>query len=625
MMFEKYDVIVVGAGHAGSEAAAAAANMGSKVLLITMNMTNIAQMSCNPAMGGIAKGQIIREIDALGGYSGIVTDHTAIQFRMLNKSKGPAMWSPRAQNDRLLFSAKWREMLEATPNVDFWQDSVVEVLVDGKNAIGVKTALGIDFYSRAVILTNGTFLNGIMYIGKKHFGGGRIGELASLGLTESLVKLGFEASRMKTGTPVRVDGRTIDFSKLDEQKGDENPQRFSFTDTPLIKKQRSCWIAYTNLKVHDALRVGFADSPLFTGQIHGIGPRYCPSIEDKIERFSSKTSHQLFVEPEGWNTIEYYLNGFSSSLPDYVQVDALHKIPGFENAKIFRLGYAIEYDYFPPVQLNYTLETKLIKNLYFAGQINGTTGYEEAAAQGIVAGINAHLQINEKPEFVLTRSDSYIGVLIDDLITKGVDEPYRMFTSRAEFRVLLRQDNADIRLTPISHKIGLASEDRFNLVQHKLKMISKLRSFMKKESVSPETINSFLELSGSKQLSQKTKIESLLLRPEISFNDLIRQIPPLSNFISSLDKHHLSEIIEETEILVKYENYIHKEQEIAEKMSKLDYIRLREDFDYHSLKSLSWEAREKLTKIRPKTIGQASRISGVSPADISVLIVYLGR
>ncbi|NCC73205.1 MAG: tRNA uridine-5-carboxymethylaminomethyl(34) synthesis enzyme MnmG, partial [Sphingobacteriia bacterium] len=484
---------------------------------------------------------------------------------------------------------------------------------------------GIDIYSRAVILTNATFLNGIMYIGKKHFGGGRIGELSSLGLTESLVKLGFEASRMKTGTPVRVDGRTIDFSKLEEQKGDENPQRFSFTDTPLIKEQRSCWIAYTNLKVHDALRVGFADSPLFTGRIHGIGPRYCPSIEDKIERFSSKTSHQLFVEPEGWNTIEYYLNGFSSSLPDYVQVDALHKIPGFENAKIFRLGYAIEYDYFPPVQLNYTLETKLIKNLYFAGQINGTTGYEEAAAQGIVAGINAHLQINEKPEFVLTRSDSYIGVLIDDLITKGVDEPYRMFTSRAEFRVLLRQDNADIRLTPISHKIGLASEDRFNLVQHKLKMISKLRSFMKKESVSPEIINSFLELSGSKHLSQKTKIESLLLRPEISFNDLIRQIPPLSNYISSLDKHHLSEIIEETEILVKYENYIRKEQEIAEKMSKLDYIRLREDFDYHSLKSLSWEAREKLTKIRPKTIGQASRISGVSPADISVLIVYLGR
>jgi len=624
-MFERYDVIVVGAGHSGSEAAAAAANMGSKTLLITMNMGNMAQMSCNPAMGGIAKGQIVREIDALGGYSGIVTDHTRIQFRMLNKSKGPAMWSPRAQSDRALFSMKWREMLEKTPNLDFWQDMVVDLIEKDNRIQGVITSMGQEIQAKSVILTNGTFLNGIIHIGKKKFGGGRIGEKASTGLTERLVKLGFEASRMKTGTPVRVDGRTIDFSKMEEQIGDENPQRFSFTDTPNLTKQRSCWITYTSSVVHDALKVGFLDSPMFAGRIEGIGPRYCPSIEDKIERFSDKTSHQLFVEPEGWNTEEYYINGFSSSLPDYVQYNALRKIAGFENAKIFRPGYAIEYDYFPPTQLKYTLETKLIENLFFAGQINGTTGYEEAGAQGMIAGINAHLKINELPEFVLTRSDAYIGVLIDDLITKGVDEPYRMFTSRAEYRILLRQDNADVRLTPLSHKIGLASDDRLQKVNCKLDVIGNIRKFLKKQSVSPEEINHFLEKEGSALTSQKVKIESLILRPEISLFSLIKHIPSLQNFLNSLEENHLNEILEETEILVKYDNYIQKEQDIANKISKLDNIKLKDDFDYQSLKSLSFEAREKLTKIQPKTIGQASRISGVNPSDISVLVVYLGR
>jgi tRNA uridine 5-carboxymethylaminomethyl modification enzyme len=624
-MFEKYDVIVVGAGHAGSEAAAAAANMGSKTLLITMNMGNIAQMSCNPAMGGIAKGQIVREIDALGGYSGIVTDHTRIQFRMLNKSKGPAMWSPRAQSDRMLFSMKWRELLEKTPNLDFWQDMVVDLIVKDNQIEGVKTSMGQSVFAKAVILTNGTFLNGIIHIGQKKFGGGRIGEKASTGLTESLVSHGFEASRMKTGTPVRVDGRTIDFSKMEEQPGDEHPHNFSFTDTPNLTKQRSCWITYTNPVVHEALKIGFLDSPMFAGRIEGIGPRYCPSIEDKIDRFSDKTSHQLFVEPEGWNTEEYYVNGFSSSLPDYVQFDALRKIPGFENAKIFRPGYAIEYDYFPPVQLKYTLETKLISNLYFAGQINGTTGYEEAGAQGIMAGINAHLKINEQPDFILTRSDAYIGVLIDDLITKGVDEPYRMFTSRAEYRILLRQDNADIRLTPMSNKIGLASDERLEKVKHKILNVENIRKFLKKQSVTPEEINPLMEKSGSKPITQKVKIESLILRPEIGLTELIDHIPSLNAFIHSLPKNHLEEILDETEILVKYDNYIQKEQEIAQKISKLENIKLKDDFDYQSLKSLSYEAREKLTRTRPKTIGQASRISGVSPSDISVLIVYLGR
>ncbi len=624
-MFEKYDVIVVGAGHSGSEAAAAAANMGSKTLLITMNMGNIAQMSCNPAMGGIAKGQIVREIDALGGYSAIVTDHTRIQFRMLNKSKGPAMWSPRAQSDRALFSLKWREMLEQTPNLDFWQDMVVDIIVKDNIVTGVKTAMGQEIFGRSVILTNGTFLNGIIHIGKKNFGGGRIGEKASKGLTETLVNHGFETARMKTGTPVRVDGRTIDFTKMEEQKGDENPQRFSFLDTPNLTKQRSCWITYTNPVVHDALRVGFLESPMFTGRIEGIGPRYCPSIEDKIDRFSDKTGHQLFVEPEGWNTVEYYVNGFSSSLPDYVQFEALRKVPGFENAKIFRPGYAIEYDYFPPTQLKYSLETKLIENLYFAGQINGTTGYEEAAAQGIIAGINAHLKINNQPEFILSRSDAYIGVLIDDLITKGVDEPYRMFTSRAEYRILLRQDNADIRLTPLSHRLGLASDERMKHVSAKEKMINEIKHFVKKQSVAPQEINGFLNSINSTPINQKIKIENLILRPEIYLNDIIKNIQSLNNYINSIESQTIDQVLEATEIQIKYDNYIRKEQEIASKLTNLENIKLSDNFDYHKLRSLSYEAREKLSKIRPKTIGQASRISGVNPSDISVLVVYLGR
>jgi len=623
-MFIEYDVIVVGAGHAGSEAAAAAANMGSKVLLITMNMANIAQMSCNPAMGGIAKGQIIREIDALGGYSGIATDHTMIQFRMLNKSKGPAMWSPRAQSDRMQFSKKWREILENISNLDFWQDMVVEVLVRNNHAYGVRTSMGQEIHSKSVILTTGTFLNGLIHIGRKKFNGGRMSEKASMGITESLVNLGFEASRMKTGTPVRVDGRTIDFSRLQEQFGDENPQRFSFSDTPKLVKQRSCFIAYTNSVVHETLKLGFEDSPLFTGLIEGIGPRYCPSIEDKIVRFSDKSSHQLFIEPEGWNTIEYYVNGFSSSLPDIIQYKALTKISGFENIKIFRPGYAIEYDYFPPVQLNYSLETKLINNLFFAGQINGTTGYEEAAAQGLIAGINAHRKINNLSEFILTRSDAYIGVLIDDLITKGVDEPYRMFTSRAEYRILLRQDNADIRLTPLGYEIGLASSESMDRVNKKINQINNIRKYVKTVSLHPNDINSYLESIGSMPIKQKVKIESIILRPEINLLNL-------KEVISSINEDFLNigeisdEIIEEVEIQIKYENYISKEREMADKLEKLESIKLKENFDYKSLKSLSFEAREKLSKIKPKTIGQASRISGVSPADISVLAVYLGR
>jgi len=623
-MFKEYDIIVVGAGHSGCEAAAAAANMGSSVLLVTMNMANMAQMSCNPAMGGIAKGQIVREIDALGGYSGIVTDRTMIQFRMLNKSKGPAMWSPRAQNDRMLFSTEWRQMLEETPNLDFWQDMVVDIIIKDKRVTGVKTSMGHDISCKAVILTNGTFLNGIIHIGTKQFGGGRIGEKAAQGLTESLVKLGFESDRMKTGTPVRVDGRSIDFSKMEEQLGDPEPGRFSFTDTPKLEKQRSCWITYTSPVVHDVLRTGFDDSPMFAGRIGGIGPRYCPSIEDKIDRFSDKTSHQLFVEPEGWHTNEYYVNGFSSSLPDHVQFEALRKIPGFENARIFRPGYAIEYDYFPPVQLKYTLETRLIEGLYFAGQINGTTGYEEAASQGLVAGINAHLKLIELDPFILKRSDAYIGVLIDDLITKGVDEPYRMFTSRAEYRILLRQSNADVRLTPLSHKLGLASDTRNKNVLDKLNVLSRITRFLDKESAEPGEINPLLDQVGSSSLKQKIKLSTLLLRPQVHINQLTNYSSSFRQFLKDLGPQ-AGDYLEEAEILVKYKGYISKERDLADKLERLDDIVLRDDFNYAQLLSISYEAREKLSRLKPRTLGQASRISGVSPADISVLLVHLGR
>jgi tRNA uridine 5-carboxymethylaminomethyl modification enzyme len=620
-MFDKYDVIVVGAGHAGCEAAAVAANLGSKVLLITMNMETIAQMSCNPAMGGVAKGQIVREIDALGGYSGIITDKTTLQFRMLNSSKGPAMWSPRAQSDRKRFAEEWRLALERTPNVDFWQDTATSLLIEDDRVRGVKTSLGIEITSRAVVLTNGTFLNGIIHIGEKKFGGGRTGEKSATGITEQLVELGFEAGRMKTGTPPRVDGRSLDYSKMEEQWGDDKRGRFSYTDVELPKEQRCCWITYTNSEVHETLKEGFEKSPMFTGRIKGLGPRYCPSIEDKINRFAERDRHQIFVEPEGWNTVEIYVNGFSTSLPEDVQYRALTKIPGFENAKMFRPGYAIEYDFFPPTQLSLTLETKKIKNLYFAGQINGTTGYEEAACQGFMAGINAHLKINEKEELILKRAESYIGVLIDDLVTKGTEEPYRMFTSRAEHRLLLRQDNADIRLSQIGHKLGLINDERLEKVNQKIKNSDTIVTYLKNTSIAPSAINNILEIQGTPGISQNVKLFQLITRPQISFEDLRKADPNFNTILNSYDQ----ETVEQAEIKVKYESYFEKELEIVDKMKRMEDQIINPEFNYRELVSLSKEAREKLMKIKPRTLGQASRISGVSPSDISVLMVHMSR
>ena len=620
-MFKKYNVIVVGAGHAGCEAAAAAANLGSSVLLVTMNMGTIAQMSCNPAMGGVAKGQIVREIDAMGGYSGVITDKTSIQFRMLNKSKGPAMWSPRAQSDRMRFAEEWRLALERTPNVDFWQDMVSSLLVKNNTVCGVRTSLGIEIKADSVVLTNGTFLNGLIHIGEKRFGGGRTAERAATGITEQLLELGFESGRMKTGTPPRIDGRSLNYDLMEEQWGDEERGRFSYTDVEMINEQRCCWITYTNSKVHETLKEGFEKSPMFTGRIKGLGPRYCPSIEDKINRFAERERHQIFVEPEGLNTCEIYVNGFSTSLPEDVQYKALIQIPGFENAKMFRPGYAIEYDFFPPTQLNLTLETKKISNLYFAGQINGTTGYEEAASQGFIAGINAHQKINDKHELILKRSESYIGVLIDDLITKGTEEPYRMFTSRAEHRLLLRQDNADIRLSPIGHELGLINDERLQKVNDKIKNSDDIVAITKSRSIDPSNVNTLLESLDTSAISQSAKLFNLLSRPQVGFSDLRKADADLDQLLSNYSK----ETIEQAEIKIKYESYFEKEMDIVERMKKMEDKEINAAFDYHTLVSLSKEAREKLMKIKPRTLGQASRISGVSPSDISVLMVHMSR
>ena len=622
-MFPQYDVIVVGAGHAGCEAAASAANLGSKVLLVTMNMQTIAQMSCNPAMGGIAKGQIVREIDALGGYSGIVSDLSTIQFRMLNRSKGPAMWSPRTQNDRMLFAAKWREMLENTPNVDFYQDMVRSIIIKDGRACGVVTGLGHEIKSKSVVVTSGTFLNGIIHIGEKQFGGGRVAEKAATGITEQLVELGFESDRLKTGTPPRVDGRSLDYSKMEEQKGDDEIVGFSYTDTPRIKAadQRSCYITYTNEKVHEILKTGFDRSPMFQGRIEGTGPRYCPSIEDKINRFADRERHQLFVEPEGWNTVEIYVNGFSTSLPEEVQYEAIRTVPGFENCRIFRPGYAIEYDYFPPTQLQYSLETKLISNLFFAGQINGTTGYEEAACQGLMAGINAHQKARELDPIILQRSEAYIGVLIDDLISKGTDEPYRMFTSRAEFRTLLRQDNADLRLTELSYRLGLASQDRMDKVISKRNNVSSIKKILQELNVEPDQINPYFEQIGSALITEKQKASKIILRPNVDIGSLAQFIPTLREALSSFDQDSL----EQSEIQIKYERYIEKEQEIATRLSQMENTQIPDTFDYDRVAALSNEALQKFKRIRPRTLGQASRISGVNPSDVQILMVYMGR
>ncbi|HRI34105.1 MAG TPA: tRNA uridine-5-carboxymethylaminomethyl(34) synthesis enzyme MnmG [Saprospiraceae bacterium] len=621
-MFQHYDVIVVGAGHAGCEAAAAAANMGSKVLLVTMNMQTIAQMSCNPAMGGVAKGQIVREIDAMGGYSGIVTDHTTVQFRMLNRSKGPAMWSPRAQSDRNLFARKWRNMLEATPNIDFWQDMVKGLLIKDDCVEGIITGMGIEIRSKCVILTNGTFLNGLIHIGEKQIGGGRAGENAAKGITEQLIELGFESGRMKTGTPPRLDGRSIDYSQTEIQYGDEHPGKFSFTDTPPLTRQLSCHITYTNSEVHDILKTGFDKSPMFAGRIQGLGPRYCPSIEDKIDRFSERDRHQLFIEPEGWDTHEIYLNGFSSSLPEEIQYKALTKIPGLQHVKMFRPGYAIEYDYFPPTQLSLSLETHRIKNLFFAGQINGTTGYEEAACQGLMAGINAALNVKNEAPLILSRSQAYIGVLIDDLVNKGTEEPYRMFTSRAEYRILLRQDNADIRLTELAMKCGMLNmEERFQKVQQKQLNFDRINDLLQKTSIVPEDINPYLLSLDSTPIETKTKLALILTRPNVTLSGLMQQHAGLKEALQSID----DESLEGAEINIKYEGYIRKEQEFVEKMSRLESVKILPNYNFNSINALSNEAKTKLTKIKPQSIGQASRISGVSPADISVLLVHLGR